>query len=124
LVQNLSELTNRTLAMRMAAKQYLGQLSSFQPKSETISAHLEWVKIFFGINGIEEDQQKVSVFLNAVGSWMYVLLRDLLAPVKPADKAFADIQKVQTDHYEPKPLVIAERFYFHQRQMNQYVAEL
>ena len=33
---------------------------------------------------------------------------------KPADKAFEQLQKVVTDHYGPKPLVIAERFYFHQ----------
>ena len=40
----------------MAAKQYVGQLSSFQPNSETISAYLERIQIFFGINTIEEDK--------------------------------------------------------------------
>jgi len=44
-----------------------------------------------------------------VGSQTYALQRDLLSPTKPADKTFADIQKVLTDQYEPKPLVTAEQ---------------
>ena len=112
------------------AKQYLGQLSAFQQDSDTISAYLERVQIFFNANGIEEDKQKVAIFLNAVGARTYALLRDLLSPAKPADKTFAELQKALTDHFEPKPLVIAERFYFHQRAQGtnesvlEYVAEL
>ena len=93
----------------MAAKQFLGQLSAFQQDSETISAYLEHVQIFFSTNGIKEDN-----FLSAVGAQTYALLHDLLSPAKPASKSFAELQKALTDHFEPKPLVIAERFYFHQ----------
>ena len=70
------------------------------------------------------------IFLNAVGAQTYALLRDLLSPAKPASKSFAELQKALTDHFEPKPLVIAERFYFHQRTQGanesvlEYVAEL
>ena len=119
-----------TLATRMAAKQFLGQIYAFQQDSETISAYLERVQIFFSANGIEEDKQKVPIFLNAVGAQTYALLRDLLSPAKPASKSFAELQKALTDHFEPKPLVIAERFYFHQRTQGanesvlEYVAEL
>lgn len=114
----------------MAAKQYFGQLSNFQQDSDTISAYLECVQIFFNANGIEEDKQKVPIFLNAVGAWTYALLRDLLSPAKPTAKSFEELQKALTDHFEPKPLVIAEHFYFHQRtqgtneSMLEYVAEL
>ena len=99
----------------MAAKQYLGHISVFPPDSETISAYLECVQLFFDVNGIEEDKKKAPVFLNAVGSRTYTLLRHLLAPAKPAEKKFENLQKVLTEHFEPKPIVIAERFYFHQR---------
>ena len=121
---------DRTLATRMAAKQYLGHISAFQPDSETISAYLERVQLFFDVNGIEEDKKKVPVFLNTVGSRTYALLRDLLAPAKPAEKKFEDLQKVLTEHFEPKPIVIAERFYFHQRTQGpnesvlEYITEL
>ena len=56
------------------AKHYLGQLSAFQQDSDTISAYLERVQIFFNANGIEEDKQKVAIFLNAIGARTYTLL--------------------------------------------------
>ena len=114
----------------MAAKLYLGQLSAFQQDSNTISAYLERVQTFFNGNGIEEDKQKVPIFLNAIDARTYALFRDLLSPAKPADKTFAKLQKALTDHFELKPLVIVERFYFHQRAQGtnasvlEYIAEL
>lgn len=70
------------------------------------------------------------IFLNAVGAQTYALLRDLLSPAKPTAKSFEELQKVLTDHFELKPLVIAEDFYFHQgtqgtnESMLEYVTEL
>ena len=96
----------------MVAKQFLGQLSEFQQDSENISVYLECVQIFFNANGIKEDKQKVPIFLNAVGAQTYALLRNLLSPAKPVAKSFVELQKALTDHFEPKHLVIAERFYF------------
>ena len=96
----------------------------------TISAYLEHVQLFFHVNDIDEDKKKVPAFLNAVGSWTYTLLRDLLAPVKPAEKNFTDLQKFVTEHFKPKPIVFAERLYFHQRTQGanefvlEYIAEL
>ena len=46
---------------------------------------------------------------------MYTLLRGLLAPDLPKEKGFDELEKALTDHYEPKPLVIAERFNFYKR---------
>ena len=53
-----------------------------------------------------------------------------MAPALPADKTLEDIVGVLKKHFEPKPLIIAERFYFHKRDQNigesisEYVAEL
>ena len=65
----------------------LGTLQEFQPDAEPIAAYLERVNLYFEANDIKEDQQVV------------VLLAGLV--------------KLLTDHFEPKPLMIAERFYFH-----------
>ena len=46
---------------------------------------------------------------------MYSLLRDLLAPDKPDSKTFKELAETLQAHYDPKPLVIAERFTFHSR---------
>ena len=68
--------------------------------------------------------------LTVIGSKVYGLLRNLLAPAKPADKDFAEIVQVMQEHLSPKPLTIAERFKFHRRNqgenesVSQYLAEL
>ena len=48
-----------------------------------------------------------------VGGRIYSLLRDLLALVKPLSRTFGKLAETLTDHFEPKLLVIAGRFYFH-----------
>ena len=63
---------------------------------------------------------------------MYSTLRDLLAPANPVTVAvsFADISATLKSHYEPKSLVIVERFHFHKREqaagesIAEYIAEL
>ena len=73
----------------MATKQYLGHLSTFQCESETISAYLERVQLFFDVNGIKEDKKKVPVFLNAVSSRTYALLRDYSMIIHLSDRSQA-----------------------------------
>ena len=51
-----------------------------------------------------------SIFLTVVGSKTYSLLRSLVAPSLPQEKTFAELSEVLKVHFEPKPLVIAERF--------------
>ena len=87
---------------------------------------------FFVANGITDQAKKVAVFLTVLGGKAYALLRNLLVPTKPADKAYGDLVKVMKDHLKPKPLIIniAERFKFHRRNQRevetvaQYLAEL
>ena len=46
---------------------------------------------------------------------MHGLLRNLVAPSKPQAKSRLELTVVLKKHFEPKPVVIAERLYFHQR---------
>ena len=65
-----------------------------------------------------------------IGSKTYSLLRGQLAPILPKDKSLKDLEKLLKDHFEPKPLVIAERFRFSKRvqaageSLADYLAEL
>ena len=106
-----------------------GTLSEFVPQKEKIAAYLERVELFFKANGIKDEKQ-VPVFLTAMGGETYALLRSLLAPVKPTSKTFTELKEVLQQHFDPKPLVIAEYFYFHSRSQTtgesiaEYVAKL
>ena len=55
-------------------------------------------------------QQASSFFFSVVGATTYTLLRDLLAPEKSQAKDINVLFETLRNYYEPKPLVIAERF--------------
>ena len=105
-----------------------GKIEEFQP-IKNISNYLECVEIFFQANGIA-DGKKVPVFLSIAGGSVYALLRSLLSPVKPQENTFDELKAELKKHFEPKKVVIAERFNFHRRNqasdesITEYVAEL
>ena len=107
----------------------IGQLPKFQPDNKRIADYLEGVQLFFEANGIEEGKQD-PVLLTAIGEKTYALLSNLLAPQKPSAKSFQEFLMILRDHFEPKPVVIAEHFHFHRRHqtvgesVTKYMAEL
>ena len=61
----------------------------------------------------------VSVFLTVIGSKTYELLRNLIAPGKSADLKYEELVEILGKHFNPAPLLIAERFHFHTRSQNE-----
>ena len=106
-----------------------GKIEEFQPQNEPFTAYLERVQLYFMANGVRAAKQ-VSVFLTVIGSKNYALLRNLLSPDLPQDKSLDELTAILKGHFEPKPVIIAERFYFHRRNQTvgetiaDYVAEL
>ena len=107
----------------------LGHIGKFDPTEENISAYLERVELFFAANGIKDEKQ-VAVFLSVIGPKTHALLHDLLAPDKPQEKSLAVLWETLRKHFEPKPVIIAERFRFRRRDQAsgesivEYLAEL
>ena len=89
---------------------------------------MEHVKLFEA-NSIE-DTRNVPVFLNVIGGKTYDLLRNLLSPTDLKDKSFDKLVETLKGHFEPKPIVITERFHFYKRSqadsesVAQFIAEL
>ena len=94
----------------MAAK--FGQLESFNPDTDSVSAYIERVHLFFGANDIP-DKKAVAVFLSTIGAKTYELLRNLLSPTPLEALKLDELTEVLKCHFEPKPVVIAERLHFH-----------
>ena len=107
----------------------IGKIESFDDTKENWETYVERVEQFFLANDIDDDH-KVPTLLSLIGGKTYTLLRDLLAPEKPATKSFQQIVTTLQEHLSPKPLEIAERFRFYKRNQNEgesilsYVAEL
>ena len=107
----------------------VGHLEEFDPKNDTMAVYIERATFYIEANNVAEDK-KTATFLTILGKNTFQVLRNLVAPAKVGDKTFPEIAEVLLHHYEPKPLVISERFNFHRRQQGanetvaDYVAEL
>ncbi|CAL9688159.1 unnamed protein product [Knipowitschia caucasica] len=106
----------------------IGKVDEFKPENEPWTAYVERLEQFFDANDIDQGKY-VAVLLSVMGATTYGLLRNLVQPDKPKDKSFADIVTILKEHFEPKPILVAERFRFNkcnqkQNQYAQYVAEL
>ena len=109
--------------------QVFGRLEAFEPEGENITTYLERVELYFAANNIADDKQ-TSVLLTVIGTKNYGIIKSLVAPVQPKDKTYTELEAVLKAHFQPKPLLIAERFRFYQRNQAagesvlDYVAEL
>ena len=72
------------LTTRMAVPPTFGGVQEYKLENELFSAYLKGIQLFFLENGVEDDK-KVLVFLNVVGSKTYSLLHNLVTPTLPQD---------------------------------------
>ena len=105
------------------------KIEGFDDTNENLETYVERVEQFFLPTDID-DAHKVPTLLSLIGGKTYALLRDLLAPEKPATKSFQQIVTTLQEHLSRKPLEILERFRFYKRNQHEgesifyYVAEL
>ena len=81
------------------------------------------------VNGIDAEEKKQAVLLTVIGALAYSLLRNLVAPSKPASLSYGELNRALSAHLKLKPLIIAKGFRFHRRNqaeggVPQYLAEL
>ncbi len=98
----------------MAATPTIGHMQEFNPETETVTAYLERFQMFVSANSIADDKL-VPTLLTVVGSTHYTLIRGLVSPELPKDKSFDELVDVLKKHYDPEPIIIAERFHFYER---------
>ena len=100
----------------------------FIPKMESINSYLERPDLYLKASGVVE-AKTVPVFLSAIRLSAYTVLRDLCRPALPEMKSYEQLQHLLKQQYDPKLLIVAERFYFGQRNQAEgesiadYVAE-
>ena len=85
-----------------------------------MTAYIEWVISFFDTNNLPGDKG-TATFLNGLGKNTFQVLRNLILPRKVYGKSQDQVTKVLLNHYDPKPLVISERFNFNLRNQEPYV---
>ena len=106
-----------------------GLVETFNQNEGQFTEYAERLEQYFIANEVS-DEKKVPILLTVIGKDTYGLLRSLVAPAKPKDKYYEEIIDVLTKHFNPEPIVIAERFKFFERNqlpnetINDYVAAI
>ena len=95
-----------------------GKIDEFDASKEEWSQYVERLTQFFLANGIDEAEKKRAVFLSVIGPATFKLLRNLLAPEKPGEKAYDALITTLSSHFSPAPSEIVQRFKFHSRFRN------
>ena len=79
----------------MATTSRHGRLQELDVESETVTAYLERVELYFDANDVADDK-KVPVLLSNIGAKTYGLLRSLAAPKAPKEKTLEEIKTLLT----------------------------
>ena len=88
-----------------------GNISAFEENNELFADYADRCDAFMLANDIADDR-KASLFLATIGPESYKLLKNLCEPTKPSSKSYTQLKTLLTNHYEPAPIVIAERYKF------------
>ena len=80
------------------------------------------------VNNVE-DEKRTAALVSLIGRKTYGLLKSLTAPEAPSSFTFKQLTDLLRNHFNPKPLVIAERFRFYksnqlEETVSQYAADL
>jgi hypothetical protein len=96
-----------------------GRIEEFKFENN-FEEYVQRLEEYFLANEIDDNDKKRSIFLTVCGEKTYSLLRNLCAPDKPNTKTFDELKEFLTGYLKPKPLIIAERYKFHQRKQESH----
>ena len=92
----------------------LGFMDAYNLDTDDWFAYVKRLDLFFLANEIR-DNKKVAVLLTVLGTKTYSLLQTIITSLKPTKKTYKQLVDAMKSYVEPKPIVIAKRFWFHRR---------
>ena len=104
---------DHSVTITTSQKQSIGAPKPFDARTDDWILYCQHFEHFLLANGITEDDPKKHLFLAIMGGATFKLLANLIAPKSPGEMRYEDIHKVLKEHYKPKPIRIAEQFWFY-----------
>ena len=89
-----------------------GNVGAFNSDGENISDYCDRFDAFLAANDITNGAKKVNMFLATIGPSAFKLLKNISAPDNPNTKTYEQLQDALKNHFDPEPIVIAERHKF------------
>ena len=92
-----------------------GRVFEFNSAQEDWPSYAERLEQYFAANEIKDEKKMRAILLRVCGPSMYRLMRNLCTPSKLTEKSYSELVKLVTDHFNPTPSVIVQRFHFNSR---------
>ena len=108
---------------------YIVSIGEYREGKEEWSQYTEHLNHFLSANCIKDGKKK-DIFLTVIGLQTYKLLKSLVASAKPGEKNYTQLVEVLTQHFDPAPSEIVQRYHFNARNQRKgetvttYVSEL
>ena len=64
-------------------------------------SYSERLQEYFTANDVDAAAKKHAILSSVVGASIYQLIRNLVAPAKPMEKAFSNLVRLVQEHYQP-----------------------
>jgi len=93
----------------------LGKIEEHCVSTEDRPQYIEWLEFFLVANKATDKDMKRATLLSVIGPHTFKVLWNLLALDKPGDKTYAQLVKVLTDHFSPRPSEIVQQSKFYNR---------
>ena len=97
------------------ARTALGAMKEFDPDKGNWTEYSERLQHYFNANAIDDAALKRSVLITVMGEAAYARLRRIAAPAKVDSKTFEELSKLMSDHCNPEPSAIMQRYKFNTR---------
>ena len=91
---------------------FFGKIEPYDPEIHNFQDYSEWMEQFFTVNYVKEDM-KVPLFLTAIGSATYGVLKALLSPELPQDLSYEELIETLTRYYVVKKSIVVARYEFY-----------
>ena len=96
---------------------HFGRIEDFTPGGDW-KQYVERLELFFEVNAVPVEKGVPSI-LTLMGSKMYSLMRSISVPRKPKELSFTEIVVSLAQHFDSKPIIIAERYKFHKAEQGE-----
>ena len=87
-----------------------GSLSEFNSSTTIWQSYVDQLKYYFVANDITTDKKKVAILLSACGSATFKIIESVIDAETIKDCTYADLVKRLSEHYDPVPSSIVQRF--------------
>ena len=92
-----------------------GTLGEFDRRTSDWKSYVERTQQYFAANEVTNVAKQRAILISSVGDSTYRTMKDVLSPDSPASVPLPTIIEKMTNHFQPQPSEIVQRFQFHTR---------